>query len=291
MEFGRVITAMVTPFDDRLNIDWEQTELLVNHLIEEQQTDSIVVCGTTGESPTLSEEEKLQLFERVIGFAAGRCKIIAGTGDNETAYSIQLTQKAEQIGVDGILLVTPYYNRPSQEGLYAHFKAVAEATSLPVMLYNVPGRTGVHMTAETTIRLAQLPNVFATKEASANMDDITTIINNTADDFLVYSGDDPLTLPILAVGGYGIVSVASHVVGKDIQKMIAAYVAGDVAEAAALHGKLHPLFQGLFICPNPVTIKYVLQDFGMPVGSVRLPLTMPNEAETREIQNILSAYK
>lgn len=291
MEFGRVITAMVTPFNEQLEIDWNKTEALVNHLIEEQQTDSIVVCGTTGESPTLSEDEKLQLFERVISYAAGRCKIIAGTGDNETAYSIQLTQKAESIGVDGILLVTPYYNRPSQEGLYAHFKAVAEATRLPVMLYNVPGRTGVHLSADTTIRLAQLPNVFATKEASANMDDITTIINNTADDFLVYSGDDPLTLPILAVGGYGIVSVASHIVGKDIQKMIAAYVAGEVGEAAEIHGKLHPLFKGLFICPNPVTIKYVLQDFGMSMGGVRLPLTMPTENEAREIQTIFTAYK
>lgn len=282
---------MVTPFDDQLQIDWEQTERLVHHLIEEQQTDSIVVCGTTGESPTLSEDEKLQLFERVVSYAAGRCKIIAGTGDNETAYSIQLTQKAEQIGVDGILLVTPYYNRPSQEGLYAHFKAVAEATSLPVMLYNVPGRTGVHLSAETTIRLAELPNVFATKEASADLDEITTIINNTPDDFLVYSGDDPLTLPILSVGGYGIVSVASHVVGKQIQQMIASYLAGNVTEASELHGKLHPLFKGLFICPNPVTIKYVLQYFGMPMGDVRLPLTMPTEQETLEIQNIFAAYK
>lgn len=290
MDFGRVITAMVTPFDDQLQIDWQQTEAIVNHLIDNKHTDSIIVCGTTGESPTVSAEEKLQLFERVVQYAAGRCKVIAGTGDNDTAYSVQMTQKAEKLGVDGFLLVTPYYNRPTQEGLYAHFKSVAEATSLPVMLYNVPGRTASHLSAETTIRLAKLPNVFATKEASGDFDEMTKIIEQTPDDFLLYSGDDPLTLPILSIGGYGVVSVASHLVGKQIKEMIAAYVDGQVKEAAQMHRSMHPLFKGLFICPNPVTIKYALKCYGLDVGGVRLPLTMPTAAEKQTIEKLVASY-
>lgn len=284
LDFGRVVTAMVTPFDDQLQIDWQQTEVLVNHLIEKQQTDSIIVCGTTGESPTLTDEEKLQLFAKVLQVAAGRCKVIAGTGSNDTAQSVALTKQAESLGADGILLVAPYYNRPDQEGLYQHFKTIAEATKLPVMLYNIPSRTGVHMSAETTIRLAEIPNIVATKESSGNLSDATNIIRGTREDFRVYSGDDPLTLPILSIGGYGIVSVASHVIGQDIQQMISAYLSGRTAEAAAIHRHLFPIFEGLFICPNPVTIKYALQYCGMPVGGVRLPLVPPSDEEKAIIE-------
>ncbi|MGO4184708.1 4-hydroxy-tetrahydrodipicolinate synthase, partial [Paenibacillus sp. TAF43_2] len=210
MEFGRLITAMVTPFDADGHIDWETTAKLIDYLIEEQQSDSLVVSGTTGESPTLSDEEKLELFRFAVKHANGRCKIIAGTGSNNTAHSIHLTKDAEAAGVDGILLVAPYYNRPSQEGLYQHFKAIAGATKLPILLYNVEGRTGVNISVETTLRLAQIDNVVATKDC-ASTDQLTQIISGAPAGFKVYSGDDSATLPALAIGAYGIVSVAGHV--------------------------------------------------------------------------------
>jgi 4-hydroxy-tetrahydrodipicolinate synthase len=258
VNFGRVITAMVTPFDSNLKVDWDKTKELINYLIEEQQSDSLVICGTTGESPTLTEDEKIELFEKSIQYANGRCKIIAGTGSNNTAHTIELTKKAQEVGVDGILLVAPYYNRPTQEGLYQHFKAVAESTDLPVILYNVPARTSVSISADTTIRLSKITNIVGTKEASGDLDEIAIIIANTSSDFLVYSGDDSLTLPILSIGGYGIVSVASHVIGKEIQKMISSFIHGNIEEAAKLHLKYNPIFNGLFICPNPVPVKYAL---------------------------------
>ncbi len=288
MDFGRVITAMVTPFDDQGQIDWNQMESLIDNLINEQQSDTLVVCGTTGESPTLTEEEKLQVFERSVQFAAGRCKIIAGTGSYDTAHSIHLTQQAEKLGVDGVLLVAPYYNRPSQEGLYQHFKAIADATNLPVMLYNIPKRTGVTIQAETMIRLSQIPNIVATKEAHGDLNLVTEIVANTPDDFLVYSGDDNLILPLLAVGGYGVVSVCSHVIGKEIKEMINLYVQGNVTEAAALHGKLNPIFNGMFICPNPVAVKYALAYKDFPVGGVRLPLVEPTESEKEFIRQLFA---
>lgn len=286
MNFGRVITAMVTPFNTQLQVDIDQLEKLINYLIEEQQSDSLVVCGTTGESPTLTEEEKLNLFENAVRFARGRCKIIAGTGSNNTAKSIELSKKAEELGVDGILLVAPYYNRPTQEGLYQHFKAVADSIRLPVMIYNIPKRTGVYITAETTIRLSKISNIFATKEASADLDEITKIVSQSADDFIVYSGDDQLTLPILSIGGYGIVSVASHVKGKVIHEMISAFISGNVAKAAKIHAQLHPIFNGLFICPNPVPVKHALQLHGVETGGVRLPLTPGTDDEKRIISEL-----
>ncbi len=288
MDFGRVITAMVTPFDENLQINWLAAEKLIDYLIDEQQSESLVVCGTTGESPTLSTEEKLALFEFVVKHAQGRCKVIAGTGSYNTNESIHLTRQAELLKVDGILLVAPYYNRPTQEGLYQHFKAIAESTSLPVMLYNVPARTGCNISAETTIRLSNIFNIIATKEASGDLDQITTIIANTPENFRLYSGDDQLTLPILAVGGYGIVSVASHVIGKQVQSMIKAFIQGDVSEAARMHGKLLPISSGLFKCPNPcpnpVAVKYALTLHGMNVGSVRLPLVQATEQEKEWIK-------
>lgn len=289
MDFGRVITAMVTPFDSNLQVDWKQTEKLIDYLIEEQKTESLVICGTTGESPTLSEEEKLQLFEKAVQYANGRCKIIAGTSNNNTESSIKLSQKAEKLGVDALLLVAPYYNRPSQEGLFQHFKSIAESTELPVMLYNVPKRTGVSISSETTIRLSKIPNIIATKEASGDLDEITKIISQTGDDFLVYSGDDQLIVPILAIGGYGIVSVASHVIGKEIQQMISAYTNGNIKEAAELHGKLYPIFSGLFICPNPVPVKYALHLKGVDAGGVRLPLTEATEEQKRIIEQLFES--
>ncbi|WP_028610978.1 4-hydroxy-tetrahydrodipicolinate synthase [Paenibacillus harenae] len=290
MEFGRLITAMVTPFDTDGQIDWHTTGRLIDYLIEEQQSDSLVVSGTTGETPTLSDEEKLELFRFAVKHANGRCKIIAGTGSNNTAHSIHLTKEAEAAGVDGVLLVAPYYNRPSQEGLYQHFKAVAEATALPIILYNVEGRTGVNISVETTLRLAQISNVIGTKDC-ANTDQLTQIITGAPAGFKVYSGEDSMTLPALAVGAYGIVSVASHIIGSKMKQLITAYLNGNVQEAAKLNRECHPIFKGLFACPhpvpNPVAVKYALGLKGLPVGGVRLPLVTVNEAEAEFLRKLV----
>lgn len=290
MDFGRLITAMVTPFDASGAIDWPTAGKLIDYLIEEQKSDSLVVAGTTGESPTLSEEEKLELFQFVVKHAAGRCKVIAGTGSNNTAHSIHLTKAAEACGVDGILLVAPYYNKPSQEGLYQHFKAVAESTSLPIMLYNVEGRTGVNISVDTTLRLALIENVVATKDC-ASVDQLIQIVSAAPSGFKVYSGEDSATLPVLSVGGHGIVSVASHIVGAEMKRLIEAYLQGNVQEAARLNGKLFPVFKGLFQCPhpvpNPVAVKYALGLKGLPVGDVRLPLVTVNEAEAEFIRALI----
>ncbi|OKP99419.1 4-hydroxy-tetrahydrodipicolinate synthase [Paenibacillus sp. P46E] len=290
MDFGRLITAMVTPFDGAGEINWDATSQLVDYLIEEQKSEALVVCGTTGESPTLSDEEKLELFAYVLKKAAGRCKIIAGTGSNSTRHSIHLTQAAEKIGVDGVLLVVPYYNKPNQEGLYQHFSAIAGETSLPVILYNVPSRTSISMSTATTIRLADIPNIVATKEC-LSVDQITQIVSACPADFRVYSGDDAAGLAALAVGGHGIISVASHIVGEQMAEMIQAYVSGDVRRAGALHRKLFPVFKGLFECPqplpNPSAVKYALGLRGVDVGTVRLPLVPPSEEEAAFITALL----
>ncbi|WP_340024058.1 4-hydroxy-tetrahydrodipicolinate synthase [Paenibacillus sp. FSL K6-1096] len=290
MDFGRLITAMVTPFGEDGEINWEATSRLVDYLIEEQKSSALVVCGTTGESPTLRDKEKLQLFSFVKNQAAGRCKIIAGTGSNSTQHSIEMTRDAEALGVDGVLLVVPYYNKPNQEGLYQHFSAIAAATSLPCILYNVPGRTGVSMSAATTLRLAEIPNIVATKEC-ASVDQVTQIVTGCPEDFYVYTGDDSAGLASLAVGGYGIISVASHIAGAQMHEMIEAYNAGNVRQAGALHRQLFPLFKGLFECPqplpNPSAVKYALGLRGIDVGSVRLPLVPPNEEEAAFIANLL----
>ncbi|WP_019910473.1 4-hydroxy-tetrahydrodipicolinate synthase [Paenibacillus sp. HW567] len=290
MDFGRLITAMVTPFDGGGEINWEAASRLVDYLIEEQKSEALVVCGTTGESPTLSDEEKLELFAFVLGKAAGRCKIIAGTGSNNTRHSIHLTKEAEKIGVDGVLLVVPYYNKPNQEGLYQHFAAIASETSLPVILYNVPSRTGVSMSAKTTLRLAEIPNIVATKEC-ASVDQITWIASACPQNFRVYSGDDSAGLAALAVGGHGIISVASHVVGAEMAEMINAFISGNVQRAGELHRKLFPVFKGLFECPqplpNPSAVKYALGLRGQNVGSVRLPLVPPTEDEAAYIAGLL----
>jgi dihydrodipicolinate synthase len=290
MDFGRLITAMVTPFDENGQIDWDTTGRLIDYLIEEQQSDTLVVSGTTGESPTLTEEEKAELFRYAVEHAAGRCKIIAGTGSNNTAHSIHLTKVAEDAGVDGVLLVAPYYNKPNQEGLYQHFKAIAESTKLPVMLYNVPGRTGINISVETTLRLAELDNVVATKDC-ASSDQLSLIIAAAPESFRVYSGDDSATLPTLAIGGYGIVSVASHIIGAKMKQLIQAYLNGDVKQAASLHAECYPVFKGLFECPhpvpNPVAVKYALGLRGLPVGGVRLPLVPASEAEAAFISKLV----
>lgn len=279
---------MVTPFDKKGNIDFEKTTQLVNYLIN-NGTDSLVIAGTTGESPTLSTEEKVALFRHVVTVAEGRIPVIAGTGSNNTRASIDLTKKAEEVGVDAIMLVAPYYNKPSQEGMYQHFKAIASETSLPVMLYNVPGRSIVSMSVDTVVRLAQEKNIVAIKEASGNLDLMTEIIANTPEDFRLYTGDDSLTLPALAIGGNGIVSVASHIVGKEMQEMIQAFETGEHAKAAKLHQKLVPIMNGMFSAPSPTPVKTALQLKGLDVGGVRLPLVPLSEQERAELTTLLQS--
>lgn len=285
MGFGRVITAMVTPFDENLQVNWDQIEPLVDYLIEEQHSDGLVICGTTGESPTLTEEEKLKLIELAVTFAKGRCKIIAGTGSNSTQHTIHFSQKVQHLGVDALLIVAPYYNRPSQEGLYQHFKAVAESVEVPIFLYNVPSRTGVNIDADTTIRLSKIPNIIGTKDCG-NTDQLTQILTNVKKGFLVYSGDDSMTLPAVAVGCQGIVSVASHLVGKEMQDMISYYVQGDIRQAVKLQSKLLPIFKGLFQVPSPAPVKFALNDRDMKVGGVRLPLVNVTEEEGQYIRTL-----
>lgn len=287
VHFGRVSTAMVTPFDKSGHLDFGKTTKLINFLIE-NGTDSLVVAGTTGESPTLSKEEKLALFGHVVKVVDNRIPVIAGTGSNNTYATIELTKKAEQLGVDGIMVVAPYYNKPNQEGLYQHFKAVAEATTLPVMVYNIPGRASINILPETIIRLSEIDNIVAVKEASGDLNAMTKIISSTSDDFNLYSGDDGMTIPVLAIGGAGIVSVASHVIGNEIQEMVKTFLQGNIEKAAAMHGKLLPIIQGLFAAPSPAPVKTALQMKGLDVGSVRLPLVGLNEQERTALLALLN---
>jgi 4-hydroxy-tetrahydrodipicolinate synthase len=279
MNFGEILTAMVTPFDANGEIDYNVARDLVNHLIE-NGTDGLVVAGTTGESPTLSTEEKVELFKFVVEVVDGRVPVIAGTGSYNTKASIDLSRLAEKAGVDGLLLVVPYYNKPSQEGLYQHFKAIAEATSLPCILYNIPSRSVINMSVETTVRLSQIPNIVSIKDASGNLDAMSEIISRTSDDFTVYSGDDSFTLPLLSIGGTGVISVASHIIGNEMKEMIRNFKSGNLQEAAATHRRLLPVFKGLFTSPNPTPVKAALGLKGIEVGGVRLPLVPLNEEET-----------
>lgn len=278
MQFGRLVTAMITPFTKEHEIDWASLENVIEHLIE-TGTDTIVVSGTTAESPNLSHEEKLKLFQFTLNQSRGRVKVIAGTGSNNTKETISFTKEAEQLGVDGVMLVTPYYNKPSQEGLFQHFEAVAKSTSLPIMLYNVPGRTGVNLSVSTMVKLAELENVVAIKEASGDLTQISQLIAAVPESVAVYSGDDGITLPVMAIGGVGVVSVASHVIGKEMKKMMEAFVAGDHQTAALIHQQSLPVFQGLFITANPVPVKYAMAKLNLCEPWVRLPLVEMTEAE------------
>jgi 4-hydroxy-tetrahydrodipicolinate synthase len=286
-DFGRVITAMVTPMDRSLAVDYQRAAALARHLVA-AGSDALVVCGTTGESPTLSDEEKVGLFRTVREAVGIRAKVIAGTGTNNTAHSIHMTREAERVGCDGILLVNPYYNKPSQEGLYQHFKTIAESTRLPVMLYNIQGRTSVNCEPATVARLSAIPNIVAIKEASGSLDQMSQIRKLTPPEFLLYSGDDSLTLPLLAVGGTGVVSVASHLAGREIREMIDAFVSGNVARATAIHLRLWSLFKVLFLTTNPVPVKAALALAGFDVGGVRLPLV---DATSREREQIAAVLK
>jgi len=285
-EFGRILTAMITPFHSDGRVNYEAAANLAKHLVN-NGSDGLVVAGTTGESPTLTREEKLKLFEVVLDAVGDKAAVIAGTGNNNTAESVEMTQAAEKLGVHGAMLVGPYYNKPPQEAFYQHFKTIAEATSLPIMIYNVPGRTGSNILPATIARLAQIDNIVAVKEASGNLDQVMEIIRTTPPDFKVYSGDDNLTLPIVAVGGVGVVSVAAHVVGNQMQEMLAAFFAGDYAKAQAINSKLLPFFKVIFITTNPIPIKAAVNLLGLNAGPVRLPLIEASPAEVEKIKAVM----
>lgn len=284
--FGEVLTAMVTPFDENLDVDLEQTAKLATYLVE-NGSDGLVVLGTTGEVPVLTEEEKVNILQTVVDEVGDRATIVAGTGSYSTAASINMTRKAQDIGVDGIMLVVPYYNKPPQKGLYKHFSMIAAETSLPVMIYNVPGRTSRNIEPDTVKDLSEIDNIIAIKEASGDVSQFSEITRITDENFYVYSGDDNCTMPILSVGGQGIISVASHLVGKEIKKMIRAFKKGNVEEAIRLNKKLTPIFSGIFINTNPIPVKAALNMMGINVGGLRPPLIELGNADKEQLQKIL----
>jgi len=289
-KLGRLLTAMVTPFDAEGKVDYQRAKNLARALLD-AGSDGLVVCGTTGESPTLSFEEKLQLLAEVKSAVANRGTIVAGTGNYNTKESRELTKEAEKIGVDACLLVVPYYNRPPQQGLIEHFSAIAQATTLPCILYNVPSRTVANLAADTVIKLSKIDNIAGVKEASGNFRQIAEIIQGTKDDFIVYSGNDSDTLLLLALGGYGVVSVASHLVGVQIKDMMDKFLEGKTREAASIHRYLSPLISSLFIVANPIPLKFALNYLGFPVGKPRLPLVEPDEESAEIIRATLKDHK
>ncbi|MGI6606213.1 MAG: 4-hydroxy-tetrahydrodipicolinate synthase [Peptococcia bacterium] len=279
----RLMTAMVTPLKDDSSIDFDGAQKLAQQLIDDGN-DGLVIAGTTGESPNLSMQEKLDLYKAVKEAIGSRATIIAGTGSNSTRDSVSLTEAAAKTGVDGVMLVAPYYNKPSQEGLYQHFKTIAAVTDLPVIVYNVPGRTSVNVLPDTVARLAaDVPNIVAVKEACGNMDQVSALKNAVPECFYVYSGDDSLTLPMLAVGCYGIISVVAHIAAREMRAMIEAYLQGDINTAAKIHLKLFPLIKTMFMTTNPVPVKKALALLGRPSGKLRLPLVDATVAETQAI--------
>lgn len=289
-KLGRLITAMVTPFDEKGEVDYQQAKKLALALLD-SGSDGLVVSGTTGESPTLTVEEKLRLFSEAKAAVGKRGAIIAGTGTYNTAESAKLTREAEKAGADAILLVVPYYNKPTQDGLFEHFKTIASATKLPCILYNVPSRTVTSLAPETVIRLSQIDNIVGLKEASGNLEQATKMLDGVKKGFLLYSGNDGDTLPLLALGGYGVISVASHLVGLQIKDMIERFLKGDTVGAAAIHRRLSPLVNALFVVSNPIPVKYALNRVGFAVGKPRLPLLEPDAKSAALIDATLKNYK
>lgn len=284
--FGRVLTAMVTPFDSSLQVDYQQAGALARRLVD-NGSDGLVVAGSTGEAATLDFHEKVQLFETVLEAVGDKATVIAGTGTNDTASSIRLIKEAERIGVHGAMVVGPYYNKPPQEGLYQHFKAISEATALPLVVYNVPGRTASNILPSTILRLTELKNIVAVKEASGSLDQVSEIIRSAPAEFVVYSGDDSLTLPILAVGGHGVISVAGHLVAKEIKTMIEGFLAGDIVTARDIHLRLVPLFKAIFITTNPIPIKEAMNICGFNAGGLRPPLISATEGELDCLRTVM----
>lgn len=289
MDFGRLLTAIVTPFDEHEELSLDRTTALLEHLIA-NGSDGVVVAGTTGESPTLSDEEKLALFRHVVNVSAGRLKVIAGTGTNNTRHSVEFSKEVAKLGVDAIMAVAPFYNKPNQEGIFEHYKAIAESVDVPVVIYNIPGRSKVNIEADTIIRLAQIKNIVAVKEASGNLDQMAAIISGTDDRFHLYSGDDGLTLPIMSIGGQGVISVASHVIGPDMKQMIRHFLNGDHDAAAAEHRAMLPFMRALFAQPSPAPIKAMLNHLNVAVGGVRLPMVPLTDSEFSQLTAVYRQY-
>ncbi len=287
---GEVITAMVTPFNAKKEIDYDKTETLVKHLIS-KGSDAVLVCGTTGESPTLTHEEEIELVSTAKRAAANQAKVIMGAGSNSTETAVKMTKLAEKEEADAILSVVPYYNKPSQQGMIAHFSAIAESTSLPIILYNIPSRTGVNMSVDTVKYLAQkYQNIVALKQSFGDMDVITELKLNCPDDFAIYSGDDSLTLPMLSLGAHGVISVASHLFGTEIKSMIRNFKTGDVLAAKNMHQKLYPCFKKFFMAPNPVPIKAALAYKGLIEDFVRRPLVELSQSEQAELISAVNNF-
>lgn len=286
-QFGRLITAMITPFDNERNLDLKRCAEFVDRLVK-GGTDALAVCATTGESPTIFYPQKIEVIKTVIEAVDGRAKIIANVGDNCTQDTIDFARDVEKLGVDGLMCVVPYYNKPPQEGLYQHFKAIAESVNLPVILYNIPGRCVTNMTAETTLRLAHdVKNIVAIKEASGNMEQIKQIIDNAPEGFVVYSGDDSATYDIMKMGGAGVVSTISNIATARMKEIVDLCAAGKWDEAKAANDKLLPMMDGLFETTNPILVKEALKLVGFPVGGVRLPLVDATPEQSNRLAAIM----
>ncbi len=291
MKFGRLLTAMVTPFDAAGKVNYKQARKLALALLK-SGSDGVVIAGTTGECATLNRNEKLKLFEEIKAAVGDNGSVIAATGNYSTAESVELTEDAEKTGIDGFLLTVPYYVKPTQEGLYQHFKAIAATTDLPCLLYNIPSRSVVNLDTDTVIRLSKIDNIAGIKEASANFEQIARIIAGTADrNFLVYSGNDGDTFPVMALGGYGVISVISHLVGLQFRQMIDLCAKGEMKKASLIHAKLLPLVNAMFVVSNPMPVKYALNYLGFNVGKPRLPLTEPDEKARAVIEGYLKEFK
>jgi 4-hydroxy-tetrahydrodipicolinate synthase len=288
-KLGRCLTAMVTPFTESGAVDYEQAKKLALALLD-SGSDGLVVAATTGEAPTLTWDEEMRMFQAVKSAVGDRGTVVAYTGSNSTAEAVEATRDAEKIGVDAYLSVVPYYNRPSQEGIYRHFKAVAECTSLPVIMYNIPSRVVVNMTSETIVRLSQIDNIVGVKEANGDMVHVAETISNARDGFCVWSGNDNDTFDIMALGGYGTIGVVTHLVGKQVKKMMDYILDNNVREAAIIHRHLVPLVKALFIQPNPGPVKHALNQVGMQVGAPRLPLLPVDEKAAAAIMEVVNKF-
>ena len=289
MEIGRLLTAMITPFDENGEINYEMAAKLAKAIID-SGSDGLVIGGTTGEAPTISDQEKLKLFSVVKESIGTDHALIAGTTNNNTKESVKLSKLAESAKVDGLLLTVPSYNKPTQDGLYKHFKSISEEVSIPCILYNVPSRTSLNMTDETTIKLSSLKNIIGIKEASSDLDQITRIISNTSDDFKVWSGNDNETLYILSAGGYGIVSVAGHIVSSQIKQLIGHVLEGNIEFAGKEHQRLLEFFNIIFVVTNPIPIRYYVKKAGYDIGSPRLPMTEPDEQTKVILDEAIKQY-
>lgn len=284
--FGRLLTAMITPFKEDLSIDWAGVEKLAKHLVSTGH-DGIVVNGTTGEAPTTSDDEKIEIIKVVRRAVDGKAKVVAGAGNNETSHSVEQAEMAANAGADGLLVVTPYYNKPPQAGIEAHFRAMADATKVPVMLYDIPGRTGVAIEPDTIVKLASHPNIVALKDAKGDVASTSWVIKRCG--IPVYSGDDILNLPLLSVGAVGFVSVCGHTVGVDLRVMLDSWFSGDSKKALEIHQKLLPVYTGTFRTQGAILTKAALNMMGLPGGKVRLPLVGATESQISQLREDLRA--